>query len=400
MKNFTPAKMILVVGLAIAGMIGLFVVKRLMAVEPPPKRALTRTIPLALGDLQPGTLIKSEHIGMGPWPTEFVKDDMILSKEGLIGRIVKTPITRANPFRGRDLYAFGELPPLVVTDGYQAMTIRAANNTAILDGLIKPGNHVDIHFTLSALATDPRVTKLGGMTMTLFRGVRVLALNRDFVQAPLHTTQNSVTVEIPEKDANILLLASGKGELSLSFTRGNEGVATVAVSDADRATLEEILNLPPEPKPEPPAPPPPPPPAPTVTRVYRKSTHAVNAFDAKTNEPLGNGYNGYGSGFGYGYGGSYANGGNNDWPYGNNANGNRANNAYNGNVNPNPANTNPNYNPGAVPPGVPSTWSAPNYGPNYGPPGYGAPGAGPNSYGPGPGYAPQQYPIGPRLSRR
>ncbi len=380
-KNFTPAKMILVVGLAIAGMIGLFVVKRLMAVEPPPKRALTRTIPLALGDLQPGTKIQSEHIGMGPWPADLVKDDMILSKEGLIGRTVKGAISRANPFKGRDLYAFGQLPPLVVTDGYQAMTIRAANNTAILDGLIKSGDHVDVHFTLNAQTTDPRVLKLGGMSMTLFRGVRVLVVNNDFVQSKLHAAQNSVTLEIPEKDANILLLASGKGELSLSFTRGTEGVATVALSDSDRATLEEILNLPPEEKPVPPTPQPPPPP-PVMTRVYRRSNQVLNSFDPKTNQPLwnGTGYTGYGAGNG------------NPWPFGdNNTNG--------GNGAPNNGTAAPSTAPAAVPPGVPSsalpnTWPAPYGAPTYANPNFANPG-----YGPVPGYGPQ-YPAGPWVSRR
>ena len=351
---------------------------RLMAVEPPPKKALTRTIPLALADLPPGTLITKEHIGMGPWPADDVKGDVLLSATAPVGRVVKDGIKAATPIHGKSLYAFGELPPLKVSDGYQAVTVKSVDNAHMLNGLVKPGDHVDIKFTLKEMLTDPRVQKLGGLTMTLFRGVRVLAINRDFVQAPLSAAQNSVTVEVHENDANLLLLAAAKGELTLTYTENHSGKAAVAMEDSDRATLEQLLRL--EPLPPPPAPPKLDPPQ--VTDVYRRSGRQVLYFrdGYPSNGAYPPGYNPNGNGAGGANGWNYGNG-NNPHPY--YGFGDQSGNYYN----PNSAGQNSGYGNGPArgsngAPGIPSTMNVPGqmdpysggYGNSYGAPGSWNPG--------------------------
>lgn len=356
MKSLTPAKMMVMLVIAFVGLVGAFVAKRLMAVETVVKKPALRNIPLALGDLPPGTVIKREHIGTGPWLSKEVVGDILLSPSGIIGRTVKVTIKGAAPIHSTNLYAFGELPPLKVSDKYQAVTIRLTNNSAILEGLIKPGDFADIHFTLTTMLDDPRVKKLGGVSMTLFRGVRILAINRDFVQSALQTSQNSVTVEVPAETANLLLVAAGKGDINLTYTKNDEGISTVAVSDADRATLEELLNLPPIPEPPAPIPPPKPPaidPAQT-TMIYRRSGRSQNWF--RDNQPVQSAYPN-----GYNYNdpnGGYGNGG-----YGPGS----------------------NLNNGNYAPGMPSTSTNPGqFGPGqYGPGQYGPGQYGPGSFGPG-----------------
>lgn len=399
MKNLTPAKMILLVVLAFGGMIGLFVVKRLMAVEPPPKKAATRMIPLALADLKPGQLVTDKHVGMGPWPVEEIKGDMLLAQTAPVGRIVKEGIKAATPFHGKALYSHGEKPPLSVSDGYQAVTLKVMDNTQILNGLIKAGDHVDIKFTLKEMRDDPRVQKLGGLTMTLFKGVQVLTVNTDFVQAPLLPAQNSITVEVHESDANLLLLAASKGDINFTFTekRSERGRSAIALKDADRATLEELLGLEPLKEPDPPKQIEPP----QVTDIYRRSGRYTQYFrdnyPAPSPYPMGYNINGYPNsyagpgtaagqpypGYGPGYGPGFFNGGAN--PYWNTGGGM-------GDFNPNsPYGYGPQRT--SVPViGIPSTMTqpssmAPNQG-GYGP-GYGAPGQWQ------PGMTQQQQPYGP-----
>ena len=213
------------------------------------------------------------------WPC-----DTLLSESVIIGRVVKKDIKGATPIHGRDLYAPSELPTLPLSTGTRGVTIQLKEPALLMEGWLKPGSHVDVLFTLTEMLDDPRVKKLGGMSMTLFKGVRVLAINRDIVQAPLADTMNSVTLEIDENDVNVLRLATQKGEIALALTGETTGMSTVSVENPDRATLEEILNL--QPIPEPPAPPVVP--QPFVSRIYRGSGLSTLAFGAN-GVPTGNG---------------------------------------------------------------------------------------------------------------
>lgn len=359
MNNLTPAKLVMLVFVAMAGMIVLYVVKTLTAREVPPPVNTTRVIPMLVGDLEPGTVITDRHLGRGPWPADDIKDDVLLSEAGIVGRVVKTPIEAATPIHGNSLYAHGELPPLSVSQGFRAVTISIREQAAIMNGLIKPGDFVDIQFTPDDRTDDPRFEQVGGLSIRLFKGVRVLAVNRDFVQTPPQATENSVTLEIADEDTGILELCSRKGELTLQFTKVGDGRATVQVKDPNRPTLEEILQLPPVPEePEPPAPPEP---DRFTSRIYRQS--ALVAVQFVDGVPSGNG------------------------TYWNNSFGNLTSNTND------PAATNGRnqtlHSGGAAAPGVQPGTPAPS-GPPYAAPysGYG-PGAGYGSgaaYGPGAGY--------------
>jgi pilus assembly protein CpaB len=161
-------------------------------------------VPLPTGDLAAGTVITAQHIGRGPWTVDELSGDTLLSASVIIGRVVKNDIPAAEPIHGRDLYAPGVLPKLPLSDGTRGVTIQIKEPALLMEGWLKPGSHVDILFSLTEMLDDPRVRRLGGMSMTLFKGVRILAINRDIVQAPLEDTMNSVTLEINEEDVNIL----------------------------------------------------------------------------------------------------------------------------------------------------------------------------------------------------
>jgi pilus assembly protein CpaB len=138
----------------------------------------------------------------------------------------------------------------------------------MLDGLIKPGDYVDVHFTLDpqgASGLDERLSRLGGVSFTLLKGVKVLALNRGFRQSPVLPTGNSLTLELEPSQTNVLLVAQPRGTLSFSFNPNGEGTGGIALSNANRATLWEVLGLKkPARKPDPEDPE-----QPFVTEIYR-----------------------------------------------------------------------------------------------------------------------------------
>jgi len=263
--------MVMFVFVAIGMLITFYLVKTLTAKEPP-RRVATRNVPLTLTELVPGTVIKQGDVGLGPAPADQIVGDILLSVEALHGRVVKEHIPVTEFICGSDLYPSGQLPPLKLVDGWTAFTISQSSTAAMVEGLIKPDDHVDIYYSPSSTA-DPRYQKIGGMTIKLFKGVRIIAINRSFLQSDLSASENSVTVEIRKDDAALMLLASNTGTLTLSYTRDASGQATVKVADPDRPTLEELLQLPPVPEePEEPEP------ARYTTNVWRRGGRQSLSF--------------------------------------------------------------------------------------------------------------------------
>lgn len=276
--------MFLVVGCLIAA----YIAKGLLARDEPIAEVESRRIPMALGNLEPGTVITNDHIGDGRIKETNIEPGVILHSRGLIGRVVKEAIPAGTPIQSGQLYPPGVRPALEVAEGMRAVSVSVSESTGMVDGLIQAGEFVDVHFT-------PEVSNLrnsrtgGGLTMTLFRGVKILAIKR-FARGNVVSTGNSVTLELSPAQANIINLARDKGKLALSLNPEGKGSGVVSVSDEDRVTLDEILGLK---APEEPA-------KPFETEIYRGASRAANFWSDN-----GSRWAGYGRGYGYdndGYG--------------------------------------------------------------------------------------------------
>lgn len=244
--KLTPAKVTLLMLVAVGALIGMYVIKTLFAVEKKVARTTTVNIPLATAYLAPGTKISDTHVGLGPFPSNELKEDTLRSTRVIVGRVVKEAIEPGSPLRGAQLYEPGENSPIVVAEGKQAISITLKGTSEVLDGLFKPGDYVDVHFTFdaqSASGFDDRIARLGGVSMTLLKGVKVLALNKGFRQTPLLASGNSVVLELAPDQTNVLLVAQPRGTISFTFNPDGEGSEGIALNNADRATLWEILGL-------------------------------------------------------------------------------------------------------------------------------------------------------------
>ena len=382
MKNLTPAKLIVMMMVAMGLLVALYVGKQLLADNtPPPRRIGTRTVPMLVGDVEAGTVLTQDHIGMGPWPANEIKGDVLLNATTIIGRVVRKPMSAAEPIHGSALFPMNELPPLAVSDGYRAMTIHLTDSAALMNGLLRPGDHVDIEFTPeSRISSDPRYQEIGGLSIVLFKGVRILAINRAFVQTSIESSGNNVTLEVAKKDVATLRLADENGELYLSYTPDAIGSVTVAIANPDRPTLEELLQL--APVPEEPVPP-----EPDV--FYSRIYNGANGGYRQTfvnGVPTGNNGNGNYGGYG-GYGNNNGQLNRNQFGYSG---------AYQGPINGSirygfPTGNNGMVNPGFAPGAVPNNGMVPYngggmiYGPQTGTGTSGAP-SGQDSKSPNSGY--------------
>ncbi|MEZ6066298.1 MAG: Flp pilus assembly protein CpaB [Planctomycetaceae bacterium] len=235
---------------------------------PPPlpwKRS--RNYPMAIADLEPGTVITAGHLAMGPWPVTESKSTYARSDSILIGRVVKEPIKAARPIDTLTLYAPGDGPKPDLAPGTRAVSIDLQDGAAAVDGLVKAGDYVDVLFSPNV---ESGADMRGGLTMTMFKGVRVVKLvtaNRNMGGG------QTITLELTPEQANILLLAARHGTLNMTYTPDGRGDGGVAVADKDRAFFDEILGLAPPKEAE----------KPFVTEHFRAGGRSVQAFDDEGN---------------------------------------------------------------------------------------------------------------------
>lgn len=252
MKFLTPARVTLLMLLVVGGLVGAYVAKGLLASDAAPVKVETRAVPMAVADLKPGTVITEAHLGLGRLPVNDLAEypGMLLDNRGIVGRVVKAPIQAGTPIVSQQLYQPGEQPPLEVGEGMRAVSVSLGERVALVDGRIQPGQFVDVHMTPNVNGQADRRFR-GGITLTLFKGVKVLAVNSG-TAGNASRAGNSVTLELTRGQANIMILAANRGSITLSYNPEGRGDGGVGVTDENRATLEEILGL--RDLPEPPKP--------------------------------------------------------------------------------------------------------------------------------------------------
>jgi pilus assembly protein CpaB len=243
-KRLTPAFLFTLMLVGVGVLVAAYAGKKLLARQEVVEAPQLDLMPVPVADLTPGTVITNAHLGQARIKRERLVPETVRSERILIGRVVKNTLKRAEPINSGDLFPPGEFPPLDLAPGMRAVSIDFQNASAKLDGLIRPGQYVDVHFSPTS---NPDPVK-GPFTMTLFKGVKVLKLGND-TRSSRGTT---VSLELTPEQANIILLAKDKGQLQLTYTPEGKGNGGVAVADADRATLSEILGLTEPKKEEPP----------------------------------------------------------------------------------------------------------------------------------------------------
>lgn len=256
-----------VIGLLVVG----YVAQKLLAVQEKRVVPAMRDIPMAITDISPGTVLTDRHLGMGKVRVDSLTREMLLTNRVIVGRVTRTPLKAAEPIKANQLYQPGELPKLEVADGMRAVTVPVGDGASMVDGMIKPGDHVDILFTASGGSGATDATFQGGLTMRLFEGVKILAINRNFTQGTVDRTNNHVTLEMTQPQANIIVLAQEKGKLTLTYNPKGKGNGGLALSNTERITFYEILGLTAAPKGK----------EPLLTEIYRGASRSTMYYDER-----------------------------------------------------------------------------------------------------------------------
>lgn len=269
MKRLTPATLtVFMMGVVALLVVGYFA-KNLWAQKEKPVVNTMRDVPMAITDIKAGTVITAEHLGKGRADRTKLTADVLLAERVIVNRVAREDIKVATPIRAGQLYQPGEQPPLDIGPNMRAISVEVGDGVAVVDGLIKPGDAVDVLFTSQGGGSGNDNTYQGGLTMRLFEGVKVLAINRNFSQGKVDRGNNHVTLELTVAQANIIVLAKDRGKITLTYNPNGKGHGGLALSNSERVTLFEILGLE---KSDPAR-------EPFVTEIFRGHSRTKNQFD-------------------------------------------------------------------------------------------------------------------------
>jgi pilus assembly protein CpaB len=200
-----------------------------------PPEVQGKQVLVASRDLPAGSVIDSGAIKWQTWPNEGIDSDFTSSttrdaklQEKFVGMVVRrglvagTPLTQKMVFkRERPGFLAGALDP-----GKRAVTV-AVTPTSGLSGFLLPGDFVDVVLTLD-LANPPNLSDAEEKSLrsvmfnrsaeTVLKHIRVLAIDQkfnDFDEKP--EVPKTVTLEVTEKQSEVLSLAGSMGKISLAL---------------------------------------------------------------------------------------------------------------------------------------------------------------------------------------
>lgn len=171
--------------------------------------------------IERGQRLGPDSIEWKDWPAKvvetggsFVTTEQTGAIEELEGAVAKTSFVPGEPLIESKIVRAGSsgLLAAIMKPGMRAVALRVTPETAS-GGFILPGDRVDIINAVSAGRDEPTVAT------TLFRDVRVLAVNEIFTENPETPVIAGVniTLELAPADAEKFVAARTEGKLSLSL---------------------------------------------------------------------------------------------------------------------------------------------------------------------------------------
>ncbi len=201
---------------------------------------------VASANLQPGQALSVDQVRWEKWPTtsvdaSFLTHGNIASEEEAVkGNVVRAPILAGQPIVNTALVkadAAGFMAALL-TPGMRAVSIVISAESGA-GGFVLPNDRVDIILTRKFDGTPPRVA-----SKTVLSNLRVLAVDQTFSQQKDTKTVigKTATVEVTPEQAELITMAQGAGQLSLSLRPlgDNQAVADMSVSSRRKNAASSI----------------------------------------------------------------------------------------------------------------------------------------------------------------
>lgn len=171
---------------------------------------LTKIV-VATKDLEIGTPLSEQNLGLAQWPKANVPQGAFESIKQVEGRVAVSRLPAGQPLRAAELAAAGSGAGLValIPEGKRAMSIRVDEVIGV-GGFILPNTFVDVIAVGNAQGEAPREAK------TILQRIKVLAIAQETTnEEGKAKVVRTVTMEVAPKEAEQLALQTYQGSIHL-----------------------------------------------------------------------------------------------------------------------------------------------------------------------------------------
>jgi pilus assembly protein CpaB len=203
-----------------------------VATEPQVVEAATVEVLAARRDLPIGSRVQASDLYWQAWPQDAVNPSQVLrdrdpdAAETFAGSVVRSAVSEGEPVSARHLLQAGEagFMSAVLGPGMRATSVPISAETGA-GGFILPGDRVDV-------IVSYEVEEEGGtrrrffVAETVVENARILAIDQSFGDDPDAegvVVGETATLELTPEQANAVVLAVARGEISLSLRSLSDG---------------------------------------------------------------------------------------------------------------------------------------------------------------------------------
>lgn len=204
---------------------------------------------VAAADIPLGTPLEASMLTTLAWPPHAWPQGAVADPGALVGRVVRTPLTRHEPILEAKLAATGSRGGLsaAITPGKRALTVKV-NEVMGVAGFALPGSLVDV--MVHTQLESERQMRDAGVSKIVLERILVLAVAQDAGRdATAPRVANAVTLEVTPEEAERLDLARSVGTLSLVLRNQADAAPapTAGARKQDLLALAAATDTPPSP---------------------------------------------------------------------------------------------------------------------------------------------------------
>ncbi|MAP93847.1 MAG: Flp pilus assembly protein CpaB [Ponticaulis sp.] len=218
-------------------------------IEPEPSVPMSQVL-VASADMTLGHRIAPEDLKWQDWPEELITENYYTSEDApeatteLAGAIVRTPFYSGEPILAPKIYQSGGKGVLsaVLTEGMRAVAVEISVETAA-GGFILPNDRVDVILSYDVEVTEGDTQTERPAIQTILQNVRVLAIDQTIAEIEDESVVvgTTATLELSPRHAEILMLATRMGDISLSL-RGIEEAERVGTEVVASANIQSARD--------------------------------------------------------------------------------------------------------------------------------------------------------------
>ncbi len=229
-------RILLIGGLGLVAVVGFLQLQKMgkpvaprQAVATPVVKAVSTVkyvdILVASRDISLGTRLNPEMMAWKKWPKKGLMENFIDNQtqpnalEIFTRSVTQTAIYEGEPIMARKVVQTGEQGQMssLLSAGMRAIATRINVETAA-GGFIKPGDRVDVVLTTRAMGTSNGQANYNART--IFENVGVRAIGKTYANTAdgtAYVSGSTATLELSQSDAEMLIEAQSKGDISLTL---------------------------------------------------------------------------------------------------------------------------------------------------------------------------------------